>query len=62
LVSRGPDAILAKGSTLEMVLDRPLQFAESELPTGPAQPVHVDGGGPQPSQKGGSMPTRRFPF
>jgi len=62
LVSRGPDAILAKGSTLEMVLDRPLQFAERELTTGPVQPVHVDGGGPQPSQKGGSLPSRRFPF
>jgi type IV secretion system protein VirB10 len=63
LASRGPDAILAKGSTVEMVLDRPLQFEESELATGPIQPVHVDGGGPQPSQKnGGSLPTRRFPF
>lgn len=62
LVSRGPDAVLAKGSTLEMVLDRPLQFKESELTTGPIQPVHVDGGGPQPSTKSGSIPTRRFPF
>ena len=62
LVSRGPDAILAKGSTLEMVLDRPLQFNESELTTGPIQPVHVDGGGPQPSQKSGNLPTRRFPL
>lgn len=63
LVSRGPDAILAKGSSIEMVLDRPLQYDESELSTGPIQPVHVDGGGPQPNQKsGGSMPSRRFPF
>src|SRR5690349_781864 len=63
LVSRGPDAVLAKGSTLEMVLDRPLQFDESELTTGPIQPVHVDGGGPQPSSKSGSgIPSRRFPF
>src|SRR5437764_6721132 len=30
LVSRGPDAVLAKGSSLEMVLDRPLLFNESE--------------------------------
>src|SRR5690349_21629673 len=61
LVSRGPDAILAKGSTIEMVLDRPLQFAETELSTGPMQAVHIDGGGPQPSQKN-NTPTRRFPF
>src|SRR6266567_6804429 len=31
LVSRGPDAILAKGSSLEMVLDRPLLYNETEL-------------------------------
>ena len=31
LLSRGPDATLAKGSTVEMVLDRPLSFNESEL-------------------------------
>jgi hypothetical protein len=31
LLSRGPDAVLSKGSTLEMVLDRPLHFEESEL-------------------------------
>jgi len=31
LLSRGPDAILGKGTTVEMVLDRPLTFDESEL-------------------------------
>ncbi len=31
LVSRGPDAILAKGSTVEMVLDRPVTFTDAEL-------------------------------
>ena len=31
LVSRGPDAVLARGSTLEMVLDRPITFTENEL-------------------------------
>ena len=63
LVSRGPDAVLAKGSTIEMVLDRPLLYNESELISGPMQPVHVDGGGPQPSQKNsGNFPSRRFPL
>jgi type IV secretion system protein VirB10 len=31
LVSRGPDAVLPKGTTVEMVLDRPLSFTEIEL-------------------------------
>ena len=31
LASRGPDAILAKGSTVEMILDRPVTFTDAEL-------------------------------
>jgi hypothetical protein len=31
LAMRGPDAVLAKGSTVEMILDRPLSFSEGEL-------------------------------
>ncbi|MEO8370798.1 MAG: hypothetical protein ABI806_16555 [Candidatus Solibacter sp.] len=31
LLSRGPDAVLTRGSTLEMVLDRPISFNENEL-------------------------------
>ncbi len=31
LLTRGPDATLTKGSTVEMVLDRPLSFQESDL-------------------------------
>src|SRR5580693_580619 len=31
LAMRGPDAILAKGSTVEMILDRPLSFNETDL-------------------------------
>jgi len=38
LLSRGPDAVLARGSTLEMVLDRPISFSESELNFGSYQP------------------------
>ena len=37
LASRGPDAVLARGSTLEMVLDRPITFTENELNFGNAQ-------------------------
>ena len=63
LLSRGPEAVLAKGSTLEMVLDRALHFEEKELYTGPMQRVGDTGPGPT-SQKGdGSvLPRRRFPF
>ena len=31
LLSRGPDAVLAKGTTVEMVIDRPLAYDETEL-------------------------------
>jgi hypothetical protein len=31
LISRGPDATIAKGSTLEMVLDRPIVFDENDV-------------------------------
>jgi type IV secretion system protein VirB10 len=66
LLSRGPDAVLAKGSTLEMVLDRPIQYKASELDFGSAamRPVADSGGGPLPSQKKGGLgtglPGRRF--
>jgi type IV secretion system protein VirB10 len=57
LLSRGPDAVLAKGSTLEMVLDRPLLFKASELDFGSnsMRPVGDSGGGPLPSQKRGGL-------
>lgn len=31
LLSRGPDLVLPKGSTIEMVLDRPLFFNDGEI-------------------------------
>ena len=63
LLTRGPDAVLAKGSTIEMILDRNLTFQDAELNFGPMQPVQVsDGGGPQGKKNGGVLPARRFPF
>jgi len=63
LLTRGPDAVLAKGSTIEMILDRNLTFQDAELNFGPMQPVQVsDGGGPQGKKNGGVLPSRRFPF
>lgn len=66
LLTRGPDAVLAKGSTIEMVLDRPLTFAASEVTfasTG-GSGHFSDGGGPVPANKGTgtSNPARRLPF
>ncbi|HWB96273.1 MAG TPA: hypothetical protein VG672_06210 [Bryobacteraceae bacterium] len=67
LLSRGPDAILAKGSTIEMVLDRPLHFEDAELNFGNAvRPVSLsDGPGPNSTEKknrGVPLPGRRFPY
>ncbi|HEX4275425.1 MAG TPA: hypothetical protein VHZ74_08735 [Bryobacteraceae bacterium] len=67
LLTRGPDAVLAKGSTIEMVLDRPLIFAASEVnftTTGGAGHFS-DGGGPVPAANKGNGalgPARRLPF
>jgi hypothetical protein len=38
LATRGPDAVLARGSTVEMVLDRPITFSEIDLNFGNYQP------------------------
>ncbi len=63
LLSRGPDAMLAKGTTLEMVLDRPLNYEESELNFGNQafRRSSSDGPGPMPSKKQ-SVPGRRWPL
>ncbi len=63
LLSRGPDAVLAKGSTIEMVLDRPIEFQRSELNFGASQPGHFSNSGPGPQQKkDASVMRRRLPF
>jgi type IV secretion system protein VirB10 len=46
LLSRGPDAVLARGSTLEMILDRPISYTESELNFGTYQPPRPGVGAP----------------
>ena len=53
LLTRGPDAILAKGTTVEMVLDRPLQFSLADIDFRNQMPraQSSDGPGPQPSRK-----------
>jgi type IV secretion system protein VirB10 len=65
LLTRGPDAVLAKGSTVEMVLDRDLSFGESDLNFGNYQPPRTM---PAPAADSGSknssggFPGRRFPY
>lgn len=67
LLSRGPEVMLAQGSTIEMVLDQPLQFSEAELDFSNAKlrPTTINsGGGPQTPQRqrGLPLPGRRFPY
>jgi len=63
LVTRGPEAVLAKGTTLEMVLDRPLSFDNKDLDFSnvPLRPASSGDSGPLPSAKTKTAP-RRFPF
>ncbi len=53
LLTRGPDAVLAKGTTMEMVLDRPLEFTSADIDFRNSMPRanSSDGPGPQPSRK-----------
>lgn len=64
LFTRGPEAVLAKGTTLEMVLDRQVKFVDSELDfsISPMRKSSVgDGSGPLPSKKSQAA-VRRIPW
>jgi len=63
LLTRGPDAVLAKGTTVEMVLDRTLTFDAQDIDFSHSMLTHSvsDGPGPAPSQKDTSV-RRRWPF
>ena len=63
LVSRGPEAILAKGTTMDMVLDRPLSFTSSDIDfsNSMGRAHSGDGQGPLPSRKSQSS-QRRWPL
>lgn len=54
LLSRGPDATLTKGTTMEMVLDRPLTFTQPEIDfrnAAPRPPMSDSGSGPEQPQQ-----------
>jgi type IV secretion system protein VirB10 len=48
LATRGPDAVLARGSTVEMVLDRQVSFSENDLNFGGYQAPRASGSAPAP--------------
>ncbi len=62
LLTRGPDATLSKGSTVEMVLDRSLVFQGDELDfsNSPPRAAMSDGGSRPAQQQRGWTP--RFPY
>ena len=68
LLSRGPDAVLARGSTIEMVLDRPVTFDNDDLDFSralPRAPSSADAGpGPDagPKHKSLPLPGRGWPY
>lgn len=63
LMSRGPDAVLPRGTTVEMVLDRLLEYKESELEFGPQtrRPI-VDSGASSSKKERGAPLGRRIPL
>jgi len=62
LVSRGPDAILERGSTVEMVIDRPITYNDKELDFGNYQPPHVVNQAPPPDNSKKAGPLDRHPL
>ncbi|HZU27011.1 MAG TPA: hypothetical protein VFA04_15905 [Bryobacteraceae bacterium] len=64
LLTRGPDAVLARGSTVELVLDRPLTFQASELDfsSAPAGRTVSQGPGPEPPRRERGLPGPRWAY
>ena len=65
LATRGPDAVLSRGTTVEMVLDRNISFSEGELDFGNYQAPHPgasQGSTPPANNKSALPATRRFPW
>ena len=58
LLTRGPEAVLSKGSTVEMVLDRPLSYADNDLDfrNAPSHAPLSEGGNPAPTPQHTRLP------
>ncbi len=65
LLTRGQDVVLARGTTVEMVLDRNLAFESGELDFslagGSRRVIETDAGVGTPSRNGSVLPGRRGP-
>jgi hypothetical protein len=61
LLTRGPDATLNKGTTMEMVIDRPISFtsAETDFKNAPQGAALMEGPGPEQQQQ---TERRRLPW
>jgi type IV secretion system protein VirB10 len=62
LATRGPEAVLTKGSTVEMVLDRPLDFEQADLDFSHAPPRAAPSQGEGPTATPARGLTPRLPF
>ena len=63
LVSRGPDATLDRGATVEMVLDRPLSFSRADLDfAGAPVAAALPEGTPRAAPKSSTLGRGPFPF
>jgi type IV secretion system protein VirB10 len=63
LATRGPDAVLARGSTVEMVLDRPVSFQDSDLNFGGYQPPRpAVNSGPPVAPSNAAPANKRWPW
>lgn len=63
LATRGPDAILLRGSTVDMVLDRSLAFSIADLNFGNYQPPRMGVSGAEPVEAKPAVIARRpFPY
>jgi len=65
LLTRGPEAVLERGTTMEMVLDRNIQFTDQELDFSSALPARRQGNALAPAAQSErqTLPARRrFPY
>jgi type IV secretion system protein VirB10 len=62
LATRGPDAVLARGSTVEMVLDRPVLFHDNDLNFANTPPPHPIAPAPPAAAQTQPVGSKRWPW